>query len=567
MSIIKGIFVYTFIFIGLLLGIGVILIGIMYFFPQVSVFGYKFYNGNNNGIIYEVLPDGNTQGKNTINRNPEIINNVDAVEIDANKWNIQVVYFDNPVSDIYFRVEFTRSITGFVSTKTPTPTFDVLAEKKALTGESEEKNVMTFKVNEPKGAYFNRNATLVVWIPHNVSGGVLENLNIKSGSGKVEFAQKTLAEGVEIGDPTLNVNYVKLTDKSGALPLRNTNVLKKMSLDCSNSTFSVDRNLACDVELDCNRGKYEFGDLTSPLKNSNIVVNAVNANMIFKNIEGDLTLNTDYGFFRANTIYGDFSALSHNVKDKNNACDMNIQKILGSVIIENGSGKLNIGQVGEVTKESTITDMKIDTKSGNLSIKNCFAKKVDINSTSGVIRLDNCLSELNVNTTYGSVYVHFMKKDAEVEGVSDTQVATAVEKLKERKTNIITGDGKGNGAIEVYNTQGVLNLNSKGRGKVVAEMDNVVGANEILGDSSNIDIVVPDSSKFWLKWQAGSSADLRVVTFVSTEKKSNSEMNNYDQTHDAVFMGGNKDGTVQTSMNVKAGKNLVFYSKGHKELV
>jgi len=569
MSVLKGIFVYTLIFLGLVLGVGVILIGVMYFFPQVSVFGYQFYHGNNSGKIYEVLPDDSEYNEGQVlARNQEILNNLDAIEIKADKWNINVVYNESSLTN-RFRVEFTRSITGFVSTKTPKPQFSVTASQKTLVGQSEVKNVVTFKVEEPKGAYFNRSATLTVWIPSNIANGNLDDLRIESGSGSVNFAQKSLGELIPVGNPILNVKELYLVDESNEMNVAHTNILNTLNIQSKESKFTIDRDLTCDVNLDVKKGKYQFKNIVADSITPEIVVDAVNADVIFGNVEGNLILKTDFGFFRADTVDGSFSSLSHNISDYNNACDIKIKKILGTTIIQNDSGKIELGQVGEIESTTSITDLKIDTKSGDVTINNCFAKIAEITSKSGVIRLNNCLSNINATTTYGSVYVHYMKEDAVIDGVESTTIKNAVSNLKNVTTKIITGNGKGNGAIEVYDSMGTLDLNSKGSGKVVAHMKNVIGANNI-SSKGNVSIVVPEDSKFWATWQANKSADIHVVTFESKEKKINSTMTNYDATkfdnQGGVFLGGNRDGSNTITMAIKAGNNLKFLSTYHYEI-
>ena len=568
MSVIKGIFIYTLIFLGLILGVGIILIGVMYFFPQVSVFGYKFYHGNNSGMIYEVLPSENEYNEGQVlARNQDILNNLDAIEIKANKWNIDIVYNESTMTN-RFRVEFTRSITGFVSTKTPKPRFSVSVNKKALVGQNEEKNIITFNVQEPKGAYFNRSATLTVWIPTNIANGDLDDLRIESGSGKVNFYQKSLGQLIPVGNPILNVKELNIIDDSNELNVANTNIINTLNIQGKESKFTIDRDLNCDVNLNCKKGKYEFKNIVTDINTPEVIVDAVNADVIFGNIQGNLILKSDFGFFRADTIDGNFSSLSHNISDYNNACDIRIKKIYGSTIIQNDSGKIELGQVGQIEKLSSSIDLKIDTKSGDVTIKNCFSKNVEVTSKSGVIRLSNCLSNIDATTTYGSVYVNFMKEDEIIEGVESSVIANAVSNLKNTTTKIITGNGKGNGAIEVYDSMGVLNLNSKGSGKVVAYMNNLVGENSI-SSKGNVTIVVPETSKFWATWEASKSSYIYVVTFESNAKKINSTMENYDSTkfnnQGGVFLGGSRDGSITNSLAIKSGNKLKMLSSYHYE--
>ena len=569
MSIIKGILIYTAIFLGLVIGVGVILIGIMYFFPSVSVFGYKFYHGNNNGIIYEVVADDNTGVgvDNLIKLDGEILNNIDAVEIDADRWNINVNLYEAPSNNVTFlRTEFTRSITGFIKASSPSPTFSVKAEKRALTGEDVEKNVVTIKAVEPEGAYFNRSACLTVWIPNTLPSGEIEDLRIVSGNGTVIFSQVSVAELVPVGNPEINVKNFTLVDGSNDAKVKYVNILDTLNINATNSNFSIDRDFDCDVNLDCEKGKYKFGNILGETNNVNI--NAVNADVQFGNIEGNVTLKSDYGYFRANTINGNFSSLSHNVDDINNACDLKIQKILGSTIIQNDSGNIDIGQVGQVAKTTTTNDLRIDTHSGDVNIANCFAKNIIVTSTSGVIRLDKCLGSLDVSTQNGSVYVQFMKASDTVEGATDSEITTAVNNLNDKPIKISTGVDKGNGAIEVKNSRGQLTLESHGRGKIDVVVDNIAvnKTNDINAHNGNVNVVLPDEGRYWLNWSGLSSTKIHIVDFETSEKKPNSEMDNYSDVYKSVFMGGTLDSNNTTRFNIIANKNLTIYSKIHADL-
>ncbi len=566
MSVVKGIFVYTLIFLGLVLGVGVILIGIMYFFPSVSVFGYSFYHGNNRGVIYEVVAENQEViGLDyLVPIDGDILTNVDAVEINADKWDINVVLYDatqveNNVT--FFRVEFGRAITGFVKSSDPEPSFTVTGERRALTGQTEQKNVITFNVNEPEGAYFNRAAAINVWIPNTTAE--LTDLRITSGSGKITFVQASVADLVPIGDPEIDVANLTIVDGSNEVNVAHIDVLENLNLTADNSDLSVDRDYNCNLNLDVNKGKYTFANINSGLNNAEVNIEAVNADIQFNNIAGNVTLMSDYGFFRANTIAGSFSALSHNDDDNNNACDLRISAVLGSTIIENDSGNIEIGQVGQVNTNPASTDLRIDTKSGDVDIDDCFAKNIVITSTSGVITLGNCLGSVDVTSQNGSVYVTFMTDDAVVDGVSASDIATAVNNLNSKHINIATGVDRGNGAIEVYNTRGQMNLISNGRGRIVAHVDNLPdkSQNKITASNGNVDIIVPDNAQFWLDWNAGDSADLHISAFESQAKAPDSTMANYHVDRQAVFMGGTMNLDISTTMAVDADRNLTIYSK------
>lgn len=580
MSVIKGILTYTLIFIGLIVGVGVILVGVMYFFPSVSIFGYKFYHGNDKGTIYEVVSSAdklkNKDGIVYIDKG--ITDAVDAVEIVANNYNIEVKVFKGVAGSAQlFRVEFTKSLTGFVSKDTNGPWFTVEAKKKLLTGENDEKNVVTFTAHEPKGFYMNRNAHITVWVADNLRSGTLNDLRIDSGRGSVKFEQGFFAELDKTGDPTLNVNNLTIKDKANTLDIKHINILKNLAIDADSCNLTIDRTLACDVQLNCKKGKFKFGNIerNNPLKNATIRVDAVNADVQFGDVEADVHLTSDYGLFRANTISGSFTSLGHNVADNNNACDIIINKIEGITIIQNDSGKVTIGQVGLVGNTASGTDLRIDTKSGNVTITNCFAKKVDVTSKRGAIKLGNALCDATVQTTYGLVNIEFMADNTKIEGVSDADIATAINNLKSKNLSVATGVDSGDGAITVKNVRGQATLKSGGSGKIVAHFLNVTGTNSIESSRGSIEVVVPQKVTtvveggtcygFWLNWTA-KEADVKIVNFVSTKAKA-SIAEKYNKTKDAVYVGAEfEDESNPTKMTVKANNKALIYDAGHYAL-
>lgn len=577
MSVIKGILTYTLIFIGLIIGVGVILVGIMYFFPGVSIFGYKFYHGNDKGTIYEVVSSAEQQSNKNgiVYIDKGITDDIDAIEIVASNYNVEVKVFKGVEGAAQsFRVEFTKSLTGFVSKNSNGPWFTVEAKKKLLTGENDEKNVVTFTAHEPKGFYMNRNAHMTVWIADNLAGGTLNDLRIESGRGSVKFEQGFFAELDKTGDPTLNVNNLAIKDKANTLDIKHVNILKSLAIDADSSNLTIDRALACDVRLNCKKGKFKFGDIerNNPLTNTKVQVDAVNADVQFGNVDADVHLTSDYGLFRAGTITGSFTSLGHNVVDNNNACDIIINKIEGITIIQNDSGKVTIGQVGLVGRESSSTDLCIDTKSGNVTITNCFAKLVEITSKRGAIKLGNALCQAKVETTYGAVNIEFMADGTKIEGVADDDIEVAIENLKSKTLIVSTGVDNGDGTITVKNVRGQATLKSGGSGKIIAHFLNVTGDNSVESSRGNVEVVVPQVVKtavtggyctgFWLNWEA-KNADVKVGNFISTKAKATTE-EKYNKTAEAVYVGAEfEDESNPTKMTVKSNNRALIYDVGH----
>ena len=578
MTILKGILTYTLILIGLIVGVGVILVGIMYFFPSVSIFGYKFYHGNSIQPICEVVSDDIKTGVEGNIRyiDKKITANLDAIEIDADNYDIEVaIYKGNSATTDSFRVEFSKSITGFVNKDDKEPYFTVVAENKELTGEETKKNVVTFKVNEPKGWYLNRNAQMKVWVADNIANNNLKDLVIKSGRGSIKFTQTFLAEDTELENAVLNVENLTIYDKANTADIKFLNINKKLKVVADSCNLSVDRVLSCSIDLNCQKGKYKFKDIEKTILNPNIsvLIKAVNADVQFGKIDGNVTLRTDYGLFRAETINGSFSSQSDNEHDKNNACDLTIGKILGQTIIENGSGKIEIGQIGMIETLSTTRDLSINTKSGNITINNCFAKKVEITSERGAIKLYNALCDAKITTSYGSVVVDFMKKDFVMSGVESSAIKNAVDNLKTKSLYVLTGKERGDGIISVTNVMSKdVYLESRGAGNVYAEFLNLSGVNSISSSRGSAEVIVPDEvvtvidgmqySGFWLNWDAN-EADVYIFDYHSYANKSSSA-EHYNDKKDAVYMGGSVaffDNS--TKLSVKANNKTKIYSAGH----
>ena len=162
-----------------------------------------------------------------------------------------------------------------------------------------------------------------------------------------------------------------------------------------------------------------------------------------------------------------------------------------------------------------------------------------------------------------------MTTEDTVDGVTASAIENAVENLNNKPIKISTGVEKGNGAIEVKNTRGQLTLESNGRGKIYALVDYIPdkSQNVVKAHNGNVDLIVPDSSQFWLKWRGVSSVKIHIVDFESTEKKHTSYESNTDiYDKDRVFVGGAMNKAIFTQFDVDANKNLTIYSKLHAQI-
>jgi len=506
MSIIKGIIKYLFILIGLIVAVGIITLGIMYFFPSVNLFGYHFYKGNN--VVQYISAYDTTStaaGDHIIKVNGDIASNFDVLILKADGYDINVTTYETASSYApLFQYRFTSNMKGLKKLEDAVPQVHVQTKNIELVQGEGLKKVLQFEITEPRGLFVRNNTTFDLQLPEEVLS--FGKLIVQSKSG-------TIVVGDTYDARKFSISNADITSTSGKVILKNTNVTSTLNIKKNSGSFYVQNDISADVNIDCKDGKYSFQNLSS-----NVTILGKNADVQLKNVAGNVSVRMDYGLFRANTISGQLSSLSNPNTGNQNNCDLKIQKVLKTVLVNNNSGAIEIGQVSQLNDNSDLSKIDIVTKSGNTKINNCFAKDVNISSTRGKISLDNCIGSIYASTTYGNININFLEDQENVDGATSTDVNNALVNLTTKTLILETARGNsGDGSIEAKNIRSKnVNLKSNGDGKITATFASIVGNCEITSNRGSVNVVVPNVAHL-LKWKASNSADIAVFNVFTSE--------------------------------------------------
>ena len=525
MTVLKGIFVYTLILLGLLLGVGIIIFGIMFFVPEFAVFGYKLYNGSSANNTYIVIADDSGESQTQLDVLPTEAKTFDALVINAGSYIVNITTKEEgDVNPPIFEYTFNQGLFGFIQAEAKGPSVSVgYSASATVPGLEGTRKTITLTIKEPEGILINRQAILTINIPSNKTN--VGTIYIKNNNSAVSIQPAELHPNFTLG------NLVVDNGKS-TIAVNKTTVTNRVVINKLGGSFKISENIAASLLLNCEQGEYVFKNVNTSGSNfANAVdITALNANIQIGDVNGFLSLRTDLGLFRAGSIAGDFSAVGYSSETTRNSCDINVGAILGDASISNKGGNIHIGQLSKLVKApqtyaSINTKAEIYSTSGNLTIDNCFTKYIKVVSERGSILINNMASEANISTTYGNVELNYITATFTLEGYIAAQIESAVAQLATLPIKVATGVNRGDGNITVKNSMGKLDLQAKGSGAITATISKITSASVIKSDRGKVDIVVPNQ-EFWLKWFTNKNAKVEVFSIVKQDKKSTNAATN-----------------------------------------
>lgn len=515
--IVKGIIKYLIILIGVVVAIGIITVGAMYFFPSINLFGYQFYHGSL--LQYDVSAydqSSDSVGNDKIKVDGSIVGDLDVLILKSNGFDVSVSVSEYDRIDLapYFSYSFTKNMKGFKKVEDSEPQVVVTTERKILVEGEGESNILQIEVVEPSGVFIRQNTSLKLQIRRDLIN--FKRLIVESNTGEVSFSSNVNNVEFTVNRADFKCLRGKVNISNLSFTALDDNHYGQINIEKNFGTFNMNQDITANVNIKCSEGNFYFKNING----SDSTVNVIGENGLisFGDIGGNADVRMHYGLFKANTISGEFSALSNpETKDKND-CDYKIGKVLKTVLINNDSGNISIGQTSNVIDNSSFSQIEIYSNSGNVEIENCFSKNVKIENGRGKITLNNCLGELDLSTTYGAVNVKFLTNQDSVNGVTADKIITAVDNLADKVLKIETGRGNsGDGSIKVENIASRSIIKSNGSGIITAEFDAIVGENSIESNRGRVEVVTPAQKAYLLKWLAKNKADVEVYTVI-TEK-------------------------------------------------
>lgn len=405
MKALKGLFIYIGIVLSIILGLGLILLFIMYFFPNVRIFGVGVVHYNKEvGADTVILSDYSGYSDIELNVNSKKINiSIEPAEVDRIEYVMQLRIFGVSTEIVEYQVI------------------------KNVEVKDNKLNVF-LNVSEPKGWISTSNSELIVKIPYsgkynlitntksgNISLGNgdhslnLNNLTINTSSGSLLL--DNLGSG-ESGEKTLNLNTLNLTTDNGNFDfssIKNISVNNKVKLTANGGKFKF-YNLNGSVEITgdeitlnaeniitgsegfkviAKSGYFNIGKkLSTPIGAENIFVTD-NASITIKEVDGKTGIITEYG--------------SVNIETLND--DTEIRNTNGKVRIENrANGDINIVTVNEdIFVKEYYKSGNFESKRGNINVTSKSEYNKDyrtlIKNVDGNVTVVNKINHLIVRTT------------------------------------------------------------------------------------------------------------------------------------------------------------------------
>lgn len=407
MRAIKGLLIYIGIILGSIVGLGLILLCVMYFVPSVRIFGVGVVHYG--GVVDEdsiAINDYSSYSSIELNVNSRDINiNIVPTDDNAVNYSLKLNIFGISSEIVEYRVTKNCSIEN-----------DVLK--------------INLKVTEPKGWISTNESALTVNVPSTKLYSIYttsERGSVNLGSSKASLKLKSInivtGKGnlwlTNVGDgtnvKTLNLTSLNLSTDSGLFDLSGINainVTNKVKFVANNGRFKFDVINATleitgdDVRLDANELDCGVGGLDVMLKNGYFNVTKLSCSG-----GGENSIITDNTSFNVSEISGKTGIVT-------SYGDIKISKLHDYTMIENINGRVTIGTaLDNIMIKTTMGDISVDnyyksgsftSKKGNITVNSKveneatdFTKgySTEINNVDGKVIVDNAGNPLIINTT------------------------------------------------------------------------------------------------------------------------------------------------------------------------
>lgn len=415
MKIVKGVFTYILILLGILLAAGILLFTSMAFL-KFEVFGLNVIMHNDKYDWSSVIGPDTWTG--------EIKN----VYINSNGYDVVVrpwtekVHEGNDFAAVYVTDNgFGLSTNGVKNAILKVSYKDNYEDVDFITTKDEQKdaNTIIFDLSTPEGLISYKNSKIEVVLPW--SSGFNYNLHITSGKGDINIIPATNPDNAleELGNLPLNSLYLT-TDKGNVTVRGLAEEDEKVVLE--------------ELILKTNTGKFDLSDQNIE-STGKVKINSKRGDFTFKNIEGEFIIKGDNLVLDARDIITNNKQFSYNCPNGTIKMDtLDVGTSVAFIVTE--YAKIEIGLVkGDTSIEATYGDTHIANTSSNV---------VDVTTTNG-------------NITIGKAWTSNCKwNDNRTEVESDTGSVSGTLALRSTYGDITVNEY--NGDAWVTNKRGKINI-------------------------------------------------------------------------------------------------------------
>lgn len=407
MRALKGVLIYIGIVLGIIVGLGLILLCVMYFVPSVRIFGISL-------VKY----------KKTVSADPIVLSdyeNYSDIEININAKKVNLNVLPSEINDINYNLSL--NVFGFSN--------EIVEYKVAKTIDIVDETLKIFlTISEPNGWINMSNSKLDVIVPANLDYKLL--VNTTSGDvalGKTGLTSKVTGLTVNTGSGNLSLVNMGVGEDEKTLNLTSLNFnTKSGNFDLSKIT---NINVENKVNLNADDGYFKFNNLNSSLDVTGNDVR-IDANKINCGSDG-FNVIVKNGYFNIKYLNGSVGAENTIITD-NTVVD--IENIVGKTGIVTIYGEVKIGTTNDQTM--------IENTNGRVTV-NTAKDKITVKTYMGDIRVDKYLKSGKFTSVKGDIIVN--STSDYVDGYS-----TKIENV--------------DGLVDVENKINLLEVKTTGRSKV-----------------------------------------------------------------------------------------------------
>ncbi len=491
MEFVKKLFKYL-VIIALVLGLTCGLIaGILFIFPNASLFGLRYSAKHKEEIAGEINATLTKVNIETNNFDVVIKPSADA-DTSGDNNNLRVVIANN------FTGYSNNGLTDTQIKKSDSDEFVNSAEIINYFPSFYNGSELNLILKEPTGLISYGSSKVVVYVPANAEG---VEYSIKTNTGKIYFDKNSNNSSKTLS--TKNIN-LEVKSSKGTFALDNVDMMAGSNLTISNYIGRVEIksiNIQ-NVNINSNSGNFEFdkisGNLTVEGNNPYIRANEVSGNVFYQNVV---------------TGYVDIKQIGGELFYKSENGVLKVGKVLGTTTVENKSGETTINQIGE---EGSDFSAKITTDSGFVTLGTDSTQIYTLTSVKtgkGKVVIKNLASSVKdeISTNSGRIEIDFVNSASQ----------------KNLKATSSSGD------IIVRNAYGNLDFETAGKAFIYAELLSVAQNNKFVAEKGGIELKLPAPTNAGekqyvlnLKNTVNNNLNLEIGNFIKTDFANNKDADN-----------------------------------------
>ncbi len=452
MRILKTIFTYMLILVGLALTGALICATLLYFGVVDTIFGYSYVGG--------------FKGEKVITLSVADATAFDKIEVTTENIEIEVLPYGDETAD-EIKITYAIAADGFTN--------DEDVREFATTAEIID-GVVQVKIQEPEGLIWHRDSYIVVEVSYYLNTD-RKDIEITSNGGKVTVGQKSLEEDPDlIEDRIFKLNNLTLNNGSATMYVKNVSVTGNLKVKNKAFKTYINSDIEGNVEIDSYVGSFDFIDdnnvRTDIAGNLTVKESSVNPAIVLGNLTGRLDYGSptdiiENGLLDIANLNGEANIYSENV-------GIDFGTVLSDLVIESESSMIDINTIGVDNDEagtshlSNVHSVQLDVQNSRVTIGDLYYNTI-INSERGNITIGGLAAFASLDTNQGNITVTFKNNDVAVASKFDYSYETNTSDFVlnahstegditvngiDKRVSLVTGSGTVDAEFELVTTDG-----------------------------------------------------------------------------------------------------------------